>query len=219
MANVSSTFGEVTITSPSKKSIEALLKLQEIAERRSAYETKIEVAEIKKSGEEYVFYSTFWADGRWNFSSNVNWFFDCVNSESDNEEVASLSKEIDSAISVEFNFTDSEQGCDFICTGVATLERSIDGKVSIDYNVTDEVSYTVDNLLAYDIYEFGELVSISYLLKGDNFDRYFANNEKILPLKDAILAILEEEEYKEEVFYDFDEIIDDVPALAELLEQ
>lgn len=219
MANISSTFGEVTITSPSKKSIEALLKLQEIAEKHSCFETRLEPSEVKKSGEEYVFYSTFYADGRWNFSSNVNWFFDCINLESEDEEVASLSKEIDSAISVKFDFTDSEQGCDFICTGVATLERSIDGKVSIDYNVTDEVSYTVDNLLAYDVYGFGDLVSISYLLKGDNFDRYFAKNEKILPLKEAILAILEEEEYKEEVFYDFDEIIDNVPALAELLEQ
>lgn len=74
MANISSTFGEVTITSPSKKSIKALLKLQEIAERRSAYETEINEAEINKSEEEYVFYSTFWASGRWNFSSNVNWF-------------------------------------------------------------------------------------------------------------------------------------------------
>lgn len=216
MANISSTFGEVTITSPSKKSIKALLKLQEIAERRSAYETEIKEGEIKKSGEEYVFYSTFLASGRWNFSSNVNWFFDCINLESNDEEVASLSKKIDSAISVEFDFTDSEQGCDFISVGVATLERSRGGKVSIDYNITDEVSYTVDNLIAYDIYDFGEVVSISYLLKGDNFDRYFAKNEKILPLKDAILAILEEEEYKEEVFYDFDEIID-VPALAELM--
>ena len=217
MANISSTFGEVTITSPSKKSIKALLKLQEIAERRSAYETEINEAEINKSEEEYVFYSTFWASGRWNFSSNVNWFFDCVNLESDDEEVVSLSKEIDSAISVKFDFKDSEQGCDFISVGVATLERAIDGKVSIDYNVTDEVSYTVDNLIAYDIYDFGEVVSISYLLKGDNFDRYFAKNEKILPLKEAILAILKEDEYKEKVFYDFDEIVDDVPALAELV--
>ena len=147
---MSDTSGKFKITANSKKAIKRLLKLHSIFEERALYNTTLShVNSYTKHDSKVTLEGDFVASGRWSFYANVDWFFDCINTNSTNEKAAKLSKQVfDEPFEVEFNFVDCESGCDFIEKGTAKLSY-LSGKVKIDYDVEISVNYTEENLQKY----------------------------------------------------------------------
>lgn len=159
--------------------------------------------------------SDFTATGRWNFKSNIGWFFGCLTEDYSKypniDEAQSRAKATD--ITVEFDFTDGESGCDFIQDGETSINWDAKNQKQVENSDTTEtVSYTVQNLLDYNFYDFGEVVSSKWLLThfDEYVDRKCDDDEKEVfkTFKDRILALLKEHETSEEAFDGSEDIYD-----------
>lgn len=113
----------------------------------------------------------------------------------------------------EFDFTDGESGCDFIQDGEISINWDAKNQKQVENSDTTEtVSYTVQNLLDYNFYDFGEVVSSKWLLT--HFDEYVNKvcnddeKEVFNTFKDRILALLKEHETSGEAFGDSEDIYD-----------
>ena len=212
MANRSDVFGTFSITGSSKKSIETLLKLKDIFEKDADYSTNLD---LDGYSSENIATGSFTAAGRWSFKSNVEWFFDCIDIHSEDDEVATLSKEIfDETFEIKFDFIDSESGSNFVHSGLASATYNA-GDKETTYDICNSGDYTVENLIDYGVYEFGEVVSVQWLI--DNYDEYFKNKELYIKYKEKILEILNSCDFKESVYDGFEDLVVEYPTLEEFL--
>ena len=212
MANSSDVFGTFSIKGKSKKSIETLLKLKEIFEKDACYSTNLV---LDGYSSENTATGSFTATGRWSFKSNVDCFFDCIDTNSDNDEVVALSKEIfDEAFEIKFDFIDSESGSNFVHSGLASATYNA-GDKEIAYDICNSGDYTVENLIDYGVYEFGEIFSVQWLI--DNYDEYFKNKELYMKYREEILEILNSCDFKESVYDEFEDLVVEYPTLEEFL--
>ena len=212
MANRSDVFGTFSITGSSKKSIETLLKLKDIFEKDADYSTNLD---LDGYSSENTATGSFTAAGRWSFKSNVEWFFDCIDIHSEDDEVATLSKEIfDETFEIKFDFIDSESGSNFVHSGLASTTYNA-GDKETTYDICNSGDYTVENLIDYGVYEFGEVVSVQWLI--DNYDEYFKNKELYIKYKEKILEILNSCDFKESVYDEFEDLVVEYPTLEEFL--
>lgn len=212
MANMSDTLGTFSIEGKSKKSIDTLLKLKEIFEKTSEYTT---ILSLDSYTSENVATGLLAARGRWSFKSNVEWFFDCIDIHSEDDEVATLSKEIaDDVFEVNFDFVDAESGSNFVHSGLASASYNA-GDKETTYDICNSGDYTVENLIDYGVYEFGEVVSVQWLI--DNYDEYFKNKELYIKYKEKILEILNSCDFKESVYDEFEDLVVEYPTLEEFL--
>lgn len=212
MANRSDVFGTFSITGSSKKSIETLLKLKDIFEKDADYSTNLD---LDGYSSENTATGSFTAAGRWSFKSNVEWFFDCIDIHSEDDEVATLSKEIfDETFEIKFDFIDSESGSNFVHSGLASATYNA-GDKETTYDICNSGDYTVENLIDYGVYEFGEVVSVQWLI--DNYDEYFKNKELYIKYKEKILEILNSCDFKESVYDEFEDLVVEYPTLEEFL--
>lgn len=212
MANLSDVFGTFSIKGKSKKSIETLLKLKEIFEKDACYSTNLV---LDGYSSENTATGSFTATGRWSFKSNVDCFFDCIDTNSDNDEVVALSKEIfDEAFEIKFDFIDSESGSNFVHSGLASATYNA-GDKEIAYDICNSGDYTVENLIDYGVYEFGEIFSVQWLI--DNYDEYFKNKELYMKYREEILEILNSCDFKESVYDGFEDLVVEYPTLEEFL--
>lgn len=100
MANLSDASGTVTLTVPTKKDLKDFLFLHALSERHAEYHTTIidkygfnptledynnlddiiedEIIEEHNLNDAYKATFYFAAVGRWCFENNLNWFFDCL---------------------------------------------------------------------------------------------------------------------------------------------
>ena len=212
MANRSDVFGTFSITGSSKKSIETLLKLKDIFEKDADYSTNLD---LDGYSSENTATGSFTAAGRWSFKSNVEWFFDCIDIHSEDDEVATLSKAIfDETFEIKFDFIDSESGSNFVHSGLASATYNA-GDKETTYDICNSGDYTVENLIDYGVYEFGEVVSVQWLI--DNYDEYFKNKELYIKYKEKILEILNSCDFKESVYDEFEDLVVEYPTLEEFL--
>lgn len=225
MANISSAFGQVTIQAPSPELLKKLLIVQSEFEKDAHYDTTIDYnkneldEQIHKLPNEnvYEFSTTFAANGRWSFESNVTWFFDLlkypdkipVTPTPEESEIIELKKELrDYNFTVIFNFTDSESGCDFIEKGIATVTwNAAEQKSHVDYNIHESHNYTVEALIDCGIYDKGEVMSVQTLI--DDYDEIVKNEDPIfLKYRNKFMELLLELPYKDTILYEFYEMYD-----------
>ena len=137
MANLSNASGTVTLTLPTKKDLKDFLFLHALSERRAEYHTTIidrygfeptlndynslddiiedEVIEEDETDTSYKATFYFAAVGRWCFENNLNWFFDCLNTDYDKDFLNDLKDNLkEKTITAFFDFVDAEPGCAFI---------------------------------------------------------------------------------------------------------
>ena len=192
MANLSDASGTVTLTVPTKKDLKDFLFLHALSERRAEYHTTIidrygfdptlkdynsldeiienEVIEEYDLNDNYKATFYFAAVGRWCFENNLNWFFDCLKIDYEDNFLNDLKDNLkEKTITAFFNFVDSEPGCAFIADQEVLVTYK-NGEVSIDVQKNDTCDYTVQNMLDYDIYERNEIVSERWL--KENYDHF-----------------------------------------------
>lgn len=234
MANMSDAFGNITIYAASVDVLIDLIQCHLKYEEDAYYSTSLDLFEnvspenraeiikiVEKNYEldstthDAVLVSDFTATGRWSFKSNIGWFFGCLTEDYSKhpniDEAQSRAKATD--ITVEFDFTDGESGSDFIQDGETSINWDAKNQKQVENSDTTEtVSYTVQNLLAYNFYDFGEVVSSKWLLT--HFDEYVNKvcnddeKEVFNTFKDRILALLKEHETSGEAFGDSEDIYD-----------
>lgn len=234
MANMSDAFGNITIYAASVDVLIDLIQCHLKYKEDAYYSTSLELFEnvspenrteiikiVEKNYEldstthDAVLVSDFTATGRWSFKSNIRWFFGCLTEDYSKYpyigEAQSRAKATD--ITVEFDFTDGESGSDFIQDGETSINWDAKNQKQVENSDTTEtVSYTVQNLLDYNFYDFGEVVSSKWLLThfDEYVDRVCNDDEKEVfkTFKDRILALLKEHETSEEAFDDSEDIYD-----------
>lgn len=234
MANMSDAFGNITIYAASVDELVDLIQCHLKYEEGAYYSTSLDLFEdvspednsaIRKLVEENykldfnthdaVLISDFTATGRWSFKPNIGWFFNCLTEDYSKypniEEAQSRAKATD--ITVVFDFTDGESGSDFIQYGEVSINWDAKNQKQVENSDTTEtVSYTVQNLLDHNFYDFGEVVSSKWLLT--HFDEYVNEvcnddeKEVFNTFKDRILALLKEYETSGEAFDDSEDIYD-----------
>ena len=181
MANMSEAFGNITIFCASFDALVDLIQCHLKYEEDAYYSTSLELFEnispenkteiikivennyeLDSTTHDAVLVSDFTATGRWSFKSNIEWFFGCLTEDYSKypniDEAQSRAKATD--ITVEFDFTDGESGSDFIQDGETSINWDAKKQKQVENSDTTEtVSYTVQNLLDYNFYDFGEVVS------------------------------------------------------------
>lgn len=234
MANMSDAFGEITIYAASVDVLIDLIQCHLKYEEGAYYSTSLDLFEdvspenrteiIKIVEENYELDSTthdamlvsdFTATGRWSFQSNIGWFFCCLTEDYSKypniDESQSRAKATD--ITVEFDFTDGESGSDFIQYGEVSINWDAKNqKQEENSDTTETVSYTVQNLLDYNFYDFGEVVSSKWLLThfDEYVDRMCDDDEKevFYLFKGRILALLKDYESSKEACDGSEDIYD-----------
>lgn len=234
MANISDASGTVKIKAQDVQSIIDLLILQDNSEQQVYYPTTIgdyNWKKFKKESEKrvqastkrnnngvYEFNTFFTAVGRWNFESNVNWFFDFLKpNDKDTEKIKQLKEKTKyKTFCVYFDFVDAEPGCDFITKGKAeTNWLGYYGQNIVHYDIEEETDYTLENLEQMMGDVDPDWISIQYLI--DYFDDlelpdvYVENKWKIL-------EILEDLDYKESIWYSLEELEEAYPELQQLIQ-
>ena len=200
MANLSTAHGNATITTRTKDILSKLLYLHVRSEESIDYDTtfsdiyNLNFDEIKNYVNENAITSTteseyvsinldFTGTGRWNFSSNVSWFFDYLKTndapyyinqlvEKDpnfKEIIKQLNQE---RLIVDFNIHDSESGHNFISvySQKVTWNPATQKQTTFepeDYNSDD---YNAENLIHYGFDSKGEVWDVEYI--RENFDEF-----------------------------------------------
>lgn len=192
MANLSDASGTVTLTVPTKKDLKDFLFLQALSERHVEYYTNIiykygleptledynsldeiiedEVIEEYDLNDGYKATFYFAACGRWCFEKNLEWFFDCLDIDYEENFANNLRDNLKTkTITAFFDFIDSERGCSFIADQEILVTYK-NGETAIDVQNNYTCDYTIQNLLDYDIYGRNEIVSERWL--KENYDRF-----------------------------------------------
>ena len=200
MANLSSASGTVTLTTTTKEDLKDFLFLHVLSEKDAYYDTTIEgIDNLEPTIEDYEYLDTlideqkeneiitdtsykvtfsFFANGRWNFKNNLEWFFDCLKKDYDDDAINALRKNLETqTITAFFDFIDYESGCNFIADEEILLTYT-NGKTTTDIQVCDTEDFTVQNLIDKDIYEPNELISEEWLKENyDDFAESFEHND------------------------------------------
>lgn len=192
MANLSDASGTVTLTVPTKKDLKNFLFLHALSERHAEYHTIIidrygfeptlkdynsldeiienEVIEEYDSNDSYEATFYFAAVGRWCFENNLNWFFDCLKIDYEDDFLKELKDNLkEKTITAFFDFVDTEPGCNFIADQEILVTYK-NGESSVDVQNSYTCNYTIQNLIDYDIYGHNEIVSEKWL--KENYDRF-----------------------------------------------
>lgn len=194
MANLSSAFGDITITARTPQILSDFIHLHNISDANVSYETcmsdfedlnkkdiqkKVKKEAIKQqNGNYYQITTPFHGTGRWNFRNNISWFFDLFKDDfslkhrfdkNNLETIKTLKHE---RFTVIFDVTDSESGSDFIETYKKRITWNPDKQDLVEINEDDYdcVNYTAENLIDKGIYETGEVWDTEYII--NNYD-YF----------------------------------------------
>lgn len=102
--------------------------------------------------------------GRWAATGNFNWFFSQLFKDHDDEDLLNHSLLIkNKSFIAEFEYIDSEPGCNFVQTGTYTLTYK-KGVESHDDYVEFSGDYDATNLTEYDFYEGFDVVDSKYAL-------------------------------------------------------
>lgn len=202
MANLSSAFGEVTISSPNIYVIDALLMLIDREVGHCAYYTDIdsECISFEQTDENNIKTFKFTGVGRWQFSSNINCFYDWVLLSLDKEERNIVDDVLFLKLkqndwSINFDFVDEESGCSVLYKSSITIEHNktqdlnsitvfTHSEEDYDYNVVnliklcdydlDSCEWLIDHLIDEDVNNISEITS--YL--GDLEDLMYELNLK-----------------------------------------
>lgn len=187
MANLSDASGTVTLTVPTKKDLKDFLFLHALSERHAEYHTIIidthgfnptledynsldniiedEVIEEYDLNDCYKTTFYFAAVGRWCFEKNLDWFFNCLTIDYEEDFLNALKDNLKTkTITTFFDFVDSEQGCNFIADQEVLVTYK-NGESNVDVQNSYICDYTIQNLLDYDIYGRNEIVSENGLKK------------------------------------------------------
>ena len=137
MANLSCASGYITLTTATKEDLKDFIFLHVLSEKNAYYDTTIDGIEyLEPTIEDYEHLNilidqqkdeetltdtnyqvtfSFHANGRWNFENNLNWFFDCLEKDYEDDAINALRDNLKTqTIKAFFDYTDYEQGCDFI---------------------------------------------------------------------------------------------------------
>lgn len=187
MVNPSDVFGTVTITAPNPRRLAQFLYLQEMSNKSNKYRTRFskmaflpfdyvqshvnEYAE--QSGNQTKITLTFYGTDRWDFQSNIHWFYDILKEDTwshDNEwqKIAKLLKNCP----FEANFTviNTELNGDFVVSHTQeTKWDHVAGQAIFEPEVYKvNIGYTASNLIRYNIYSEGNVWDLEYV--RDRFD-------------------------------------------------
>lgn len=200
MANISCAYGYITLTTATKEDLKDFLFLHVLSEKNAYYDTTIEgITNLQPTIEDYEYLDvlideqkdeetltdttyqvtfSFHANGRWNFENNLNWFFDCLEKDYDDDAINALRNNLKTqTIKAFFDYTDEEQGCGFIVDKEVLLTYN-KGHVTKDVQNSNEYDYTVQNLIDKEIYDPYEVVSEHYLKDHyDDFVNHWQNED------------------------------------------
>lgn len=200
MANLSCASGYLTLTAATKEDLKDFIFLHVLSEKNAYYDTTIDGIEfLEPTIEDYEYLNVridehkdeeiitddtyqvtfmFYANGRWNFENNLDWFFDCLKRDYNDDVINALRDNLKTqTIKALFEYTDYEQGCDFIVDQKVLLTYN-KGTVTKDVQISNEYDYTVENLVNKDIYDPYEVVSERYLKDHyDDFINHWQNED------------------------------------------
>ena len=237
MANLSSAFGQITIKAKSIEAIKNLIILQKEFEKTSCYETNLNSFDLNKKQLEkdivenaiqtdddyFIYKDNFTATGRWSFESNVSWFLNSLEFlENDSEEIRKLKEKCQKEeYEIDFEINDEEPGCQFIVSAIASIDYDPSQNLKdYTYDITADYDHTVENLIKLGFYDNGDILSADYLI--NNYNKYFTDEydaiDKIfMDHKNKIVKLLKSHPYKDCVYYELDELIEDHDQLKEFL--
>lgn len=200
MANISCASGYITLTTATKEDLKDFLFLHVLSEKNAYYDTTINGIEhleptiddyeyldvlIDEQKEEEILTDNtyqvtfmFYANGRWNFENNLNWFFNCLERDYKDDAINALRDNLKTqTIKAFFNYTDYDDGCDFIVNQKILLTYD-KGTVTKDVQDSNESAFTVKTLLEKDIYDTYEIVSERWLKEHyDDFVDHWQNED------------------------------------------
>lgn len=192
MANLSCASGYMTLTTATKEDLKDFIFLHVLSEKNAYYDTTINGIEfLEPTIEDYEYLDVridehkdeevitddsyqvtfmFYANGRWNFENNLDWFFDCLKRDYDDDAINALRDNLKTqTIKAFFDYTDYDDGCDFIVDEEVLLTYN-NGHVTKDVQNSNEYDYTVENLVNKNIYDPYEIFSERYL--KDHYDNF-----------------------------------------------
>lgn len=192
MANLTSVYGTVTLTAKTKDDIVDLLYLHALSEKDTSYDTTIAEhydsdptfenyesiendidnygMDIEETDDSYTITFHFTATGRNAFENNINWFFNCLTTDFDDDAILALQKNLKpQTIDLTFDYNEHDSANEWLIEQEIDLHYE-DGDVIMVTQHTEEYDYTVENLILLDIYETGDIISEHWL--KDNYDRY-----------------------------------------------
>lgn len=235
MANLSCASGYLTLTTATKEDLKDFIFLHVLSEKNAYYDTTINGIEhleptiedyehldvlIDKEKDEEVITNDsyqvtfmFYANGRWNFENNLDWFFDCLERDYNDDAINALRDNLKTQIiKAFFDYTDYDDGCDFIVEQKILLTYD-KGTVTKDVQESSETAFTVEALLEKDIYDKYEIVSERWLKKHyDDFADHWQNEDPGFSqfLKDHKKDIYPHLTNDEQVYYvdDFDHFLE-----------
>lgn len=237
MANLSNADGTITIKAKSTDAIYNLLLAQNYVESEYEYRTQITASnsnsvKLKSDIENNsftnkngftVFSDTFYGIGRWSFESNVNWFMDCLELDSndpDDIKEAKLKAQKE-YYHIQFEIKDEEPGCEMLYEATATIEYNLETKKSnISYDVIQEYDDTRENLIKLGFYTDDELFSINDIIENfDDYTDYWGYDEElIINHKQDIINILKILPNKDYPYTELYELIESHPLLDDLFD-
>lgn len=200
MANLSCASGYLTLTAATKEDLKDFIFLHVLSEKNAYYDTTIDGIEfLEPTIEDYEYLNVridehkdeevitndsyqvtfmFYANGRWNFENNLDWFFDCLKRDYNDDAINALRDNLKAqTIKAFFDYTDYDDGCDFIVEQKILLTYD-KGTVTKDVQESNETAFTVQALLEKDIYDKYEIVSERWLKEHyDDFVNHWQNED------------------------------------------
>lgn len=200
MANLSCASGYITLTTATKEDLKDFIFLHVLSEKNAYYDTTIDGIEfLEPTIEDYEYLDVridehkdeeiitddsyqvtfmFYADGRWNFENNLTWFFGCLERDYDDDAINALRDNLKTqTIKAFFDYTDYDDGCDFIVEQKILLTYD-KGTITKDVQESDESAFTVEALLEKNIYDKYEIVSERWLKEHyDDFADHWQNED------------------------------------------
>lgn len=200
MANLSCASGYLTLTTATKEDLKDFIFRHVLSEKNAYYDTTIDGIEfLEPTIEDYEYLNVridehkdedvitddsyqvtfmFYANGRWNFENNLDWFFDCLERDYNDDAINALRDNLKTqTIKAFFDYTDYDDGCDFIVEQKILLTYN-KGTITKDVQESSETTFTVEALLEKDIYDKYEIVSERWLREHyDDFANHWQNED------------------------------------------
>lgn len=200
MANLSCASGYLTLTTATKEDLKDFIFLHVLSEKNAYYDTIIDGIEfLEPTIEDYEYLDVridehkdeevitndsyqvtfmFYANGRWNFENNLDWFFNCLERDYNDDAINALRDNLKTqTIKAFFDYTDYDDGCDFIVEQKILLTYD-KGTITKDVQESDESAFTVEALLEKNIYDKYEIVSERWLKEHyDEFANHWQNED------------------------------------------
>lgn len=251
MANLSDAFGTALITAKSKESLVFILWCHLKSEHDATYDTTFSdingyneidlktyvdkyATPSKTESEYYQIQLNFTATGRWSFNNNTKWFFEWL---TDSSRITSKHPECQSMIeklkheriTVKFEYTDAESGCDFISEEETQITWNPDKQkqTQLSNDVSSSTSYNASNLIDAEMYDKGEIWDIEFIRHNFNYTleqlkQYTTHNddfsticENILANPDGFKSYIQNSDFDNYgVYYEIDELFTEVLQLT-----